>query len=56
MLISLGLDGWGYLDTPADPVKRLVLDHLIARVDEMRDQHNQDLAVHIVNTYGKALG
>lgn len=52
----IGLDGWSYLNAPLDRVDRLIAEHLIDRVAELRAQERDSLAIAIVNTLGKAMG
>lgn len=54
-MLSLGLDGWGYLHAPSNRTEELVRGHLIERVSELREVAMRQLAVQIVNTYGEAL-
>lgn len=53
-MLSLGLDGWAYLST-ASRADQALLDHLLERAYELRENHDQNLAAAIVNTLGKAL-
>ena len=49
----LGLPAWRYLTTD-DREERLLLRALAERALHVRDVLDRNLAVHIVNTYGKA--
>jgi hypothetical protein len=53
-MIALGLDGWRYLTT-TDPSERLLLVALSERVPELVDRLQQAQAIHVVNTYAKAV-
>ena len=54
ILALLGLPALTYLTTE-DPVERLVLAAVAERAQEIHDLNQRNLAVHVVNTLGKAL-